>query len=255
VRAWALAFGVPFFLGSAVVVLTLSITMAAPWRTTGLWALLLLPFEAAAILWLVARLGRTEAARGAVLAALLALALLPPAARSAVYVREGMLDRQTGGPRQERAAGLHAVRELARHGGGGKALLDSMGNLEFLDVLAGSGEPGRFVLSHGTDPQVVANDMPFGRPPPPDRFDLARGGSAEALAAEDVRLLLVRAPRFVAALDAAGGRWERAGEFGSWVLFRPRGAAAGDGGVTPGPAPAIPRPRPAGTPAGAAGAN
>jgi hypothetical protein len=130
-----------------------------------------------------------------------------------------MLDRQTGGWRQERAAGLHVARELARSGGG-KALLDSAANLAFLDVLTGSGDPKRFVLSHGTDPQVVANDMPFGGPAPPDRFGLARGGSAEALAAEDVRLLLVREPRFVAALDAAG-RWERARAFGPWVLYRP----------------------------------
>jgi hypothetical protein len=164
-----------------------------------------------------------------------------------------MLDRGTGGPRQERAAGLHAARELGRSAdGGGKALLDSMDNLEFLDVLAGSGEPGRFVLSHGTDPQRVANAHPFGGPPPPDRFGLERGGSAEALAAEGVRLLLVRTPRLMAALDAAG-RWERARAFGPWVLYRPR--TAGDGGVTPSPAPATPRPGPAGTPGAGAGAS
>lgn len=267
VRAWAFAFGVPFFLVSAVVVLTLSITMAAPWRTTGVWALLLLPFEALAIVGLAARAGERGAARrGVVAAALLAVALVPPAARSAVYAREGMLDSRTGGPRQERAAGLHAARELARSGGG-KALLDSAGNLEFLDVLAGSGEPKRFVLSHGTDPQVVANDLPLGGPPPPDRFGLARGGSDEALAAEDVRLLLVREPRFVSALEAAG-RWERERSFGPWVLFRPparggRAEVAGGGLVRraltrdlrPSPAPAKPHPGPAGTPAAAAGAT
>ncbi len=222
VRAWALAFGVPLVLSTAVMVLTLSITMAAPWRTIGIWSLLLLPFEALAVLRIAAWLGRSGAPpRRAAVAALLAVALLPPAARSAVYVREGMLDRQAGGWRQERAAGLHAVRELERSGGGGKALLDSASNLEFLDVLAGSGDPKRFVLSHGTDPQVVANDMPLGRPPPEDRFGLARGGSDEALAAEGVRLLLVREPRFVGALDAAD-RWKRAREFSPWVLYRPR---------------------------------
>ena len=221
-RAWALAFGVPLLLGTAVMVLSLSITMAAPWRTTGIWALLLLPFEALAIIRLADRLGTGRTRRGIALAALLAVALLPPAVRSAVYVREGMLDRQTGGWRVERAAGLHAARELARSGGGdGKVLLDSAGNLEFLDVLTGSGDPKRFVLSHGTDPQVVANDFPLGGPPPPDRFGLARGGSDAALAAEGVRLLLVREPRFVAALDAAD-QWKRAREFGPWVLYRPR---------------------------------
>ena len=244
-------------------VLSLSIPMAAPWRTTGTWALLLLPFEALAIVRLAAWLGRGGAARrgaAAAAAVLLAVALLPPALRSAVYVREGMTDARTGQWREERAAGLHVARELARSGGGGKALLDSARNLEFLDVLAGSGEPKRFVLSHGTDPQVVANDLPLGGPPPADRFGLARGGSDEAFAAEDIRLLLVREPRFIAALDAAG-RWERAGTFGSWVLYRPRAEAgppvAGRGGrgVTPSPVPATPRPGPTGTPAGAAGAS
>ena len=221
VRAWVLAFGAPLFLTTVVIVLSLSVTMAAPWRTIGIWALLLLPFEALAIVRLATWLGeRGRPPRGVAVAVLLAVALLPPAARSAVYVREGMLDRQTGGWRVERAAGLHATRELAGSGGG-KALVDSAHGLEFLDVLVGSGDPKRFVLSHGTDPLVVAHDMPFGGPLLPDRFGLARGGSAEALAAEDIRVLLVREPRFIAALDAAG-RWERAGAFGLWVLYRPR---------------------------------
>ena len=222
VRAWALAFGVPLLLSTAVMVLTLSITMAAPWRTIGIWALLLLPFEALAIVRVADRLGHGRA-RGVAVAVLLAAALLPPAARSAVYARDGMLDNRTGGWREERAAGLHTVRELARSGSG-KALLDSAANLDFLDVLAGSGDPKRFVLSHGTDPQVVANAFPLGGPALEDRFGLARGGSAEALAAEDVRLLLVREPRFMAALDAAG-RWERARAFGPWVLYGPRAEA------------------------------
>ncbi len=222
VRAWALAFGAPLFLTTVVIVLSLSVTMAAPWRTIGIWALLLLPFEALAIVRLATWLGeRGRARRGVAVAVLLSVALLPPAARSAVYVHEGMLDRQTGGWRVEREAGLHAARELAGSGGGGKALLDSAHGLDFLDVLVGSGDPKRFVLSHGTDPLVVAHDMPFGGPPPPDRFGLARGGSAEALAAEDICVLLVREPRFIAALDAAA-RWERAGAFGLWVLYRPR---------------------------------
>ena len=106
----------------------------------------------------------------------------------------------------------------------------------------------------------MANDFPLGGPLPADRFGLADGGSAEALAAEGVRLLLVRTPRFTAALDAAG-RWERAREFGPWVLYRPRAeaglpVAGGDGGrLRPSPAPATPRPGPAGRPAAAAGAS
>ncbi len=226
-RAWALAFGAPFVLITAMMVLSLSIPMAAPWRTTGTWALLLLPFEALAIVRLAAWLGRGDRRRAAgfAAAALLAVALFPPAVRSAVYVREGMTDGRTGQPREDRAAGLYTVRELARSGGGGKALLDSAGNLDFLDVLAGSGEPKRFVLSHGTDPLAVANAAPMGGPPPEDRFGLARGGSDEAFAAEDIRLLLVREPRIVAAIDAAG-RWERDRAFGPWVLFRPRAADA-----------------------------
>jgi hypothetical protein len=224
VRAWTLAFGAPLLLITATMVLTFSIPMAAPWRTTGPWALLLLPFEALAIVWFVARLGRGQPTRSAVAtAALLGLALLPPAARSAVYVRGGMLDLQTGAWREDREAGLHVVRELG--GSDGQALLDSAGNLEFLDVLAGSGAPGRFVLSHGTNALAVASYTPSQGPPPADRFDLARGGSAEALAAERVRLLLVRNPQFLDVLDGSQ-RWRRARSFGAWVLFRPRAAEA-----------------------------
>ena len=194
VRAWTVAFGAPLLLITATMVLTFSIPMAAPWRTTGAWALLLLPFEALAIVRLAAWLGgRGQRMRGAVVAAvLLAVGLLPPAARSAVYVREGMLDAQTGAWREDRAAGLHVVRELGASGA--KALLDSAGNLDFLHVLDGSGAPERFVLSHGTDPLAVASYTPSQGPPPADRFSLGSGGSPEVLAAERVRLLLVRNP-------------------------------------------------------------
>ena len=221
VRAWTVAFGAPLLLITATMVLTFSIPMAAPWRTTGAWALLLLPFEALAIVRLAAWLGgRGQRMRGAVVAAvLLAVGLLPPAARSAVYVREGMLDAQTGAWREDRAAGLHVVRELGASGA--KALLDSAGNLDFLHVLDGSGAPERFVLSHGTDPLAVASYTPSQGPPPADRFSLGSGGSPEVLAAERVRLLLVRNPGFVAALDELE-RWQRARTFGAWVLFRPQ---------------------------------
>lgn len=235
-RAWALAFGAPLLLITAAMVATLSLPMAAPWRTTGTWALLLLPFEAAAILRAVGWFADRRA-RGLAAAALLAAALLPPAVRSGVYVREGMTDPQTHGPRAEREAGLDAVRRLDR-AGGGTVLVDSFRNLDFLDVLAGSGEPDRFVLSHGSDPLAVANDLPLGGVLPPDRFDLANGAVRAATAPEDVRVLLVRTPRFVAALDAAPGRWQRVGEFGAWVEYRRAGddaSAAGSGPRRPAP--------------------
>jgi len=230
-RAWALAFGAPLFLITATMVVTLSLPMAAPWRTTGTWALLLLPFEAAAILHAIGWFADRRA-RGLAAAALLAAALLPPAVRSGVYVREGMTDPQTRGPRAEREAGLDAVRRLDR-AGGGTALVDSLGNLDFLDVLAGSGEPDRFVLSHGGDPLAVANDLPLGGVLPPDRFDLANGAARAATAPEDVRVLLVRTPRFIAALDAVPGRWERVGEFGAWVEYRRTAGTSSAAGADP----------------------
>ncbi|MBK1659605.1 hypothetical protein [Paracraurococcus ruber] len=110
-RPWAAAFGAPLPLLTATMVLTFSIPTAAPWRTTGLWVLALLPFQASAMLWLARAAARFVPPRLAV-AALLALALLPMAGRSALYVASGMRDPLTGGLRQEATAGRAALRLL-----------------------------------------------------------------------------------------------------------------------------------------------
>jgi hypothetical protein len=146
-----------------------------------------------------------------------------------------MLDDGLQDWRREREAGLFIMDELARFGNG-KVLIDSAENLDFLDVMTGSTVPERFVLTSTADPLEVANYMPLRtkyyreadeaiiRKYFADQFNLDRGGSVEALARNDIKLVLVRAPRFVQGLEGSA-LVDRLRSFGGWVLYRVRSNA------------------------------
>jgi hypothetical protein len=234
IRTWAAIFFVPFPLVTAVMIASMSIPMAAPWRTSGPWVFFLLPFTGLALLrtseWLWKGRARTWG-----LAGLLLVALVPPVIHTAQIVRKGMLDDATRDWRREREAGLFIMDELARLRGG-KVLIDSTDNLDYLDVMTGSTVPERFVLTSAADPLEVANYMPLRtkyyreadagiiRKYFADQFNLDRGGSAEALARNDVKLVLVRAPGLVHGLEGSA-LVERLCSFGGWVLYRVRSNA------------------------------
>jgi hypothetical protein len=232
--AWAAIFFAPLALITAVMIASMSIPSSVPWRTSGAWVLLLLPFTALALARTseVFRQGRS---RTVVLTGLLLLALVPPAIHTAQIARSGMLDDGLQDWRREREAGLFIKNELA-HFADGKALIDSMDNLDYLDVMAGSTVPERFVLTSGADPLDVANHMPLQakyyrdanaeiiQKYFADHFNLDRGGSIEALARNNVKLVLVRTPRFAQGLDSSA-LLERLRDFGGWVLYRVRADA------------------------------
>lgn len=232
-RRWALMLWLPLPVISAALLATLSITQVASWRQASLWILLLLPFQAQALVAIAERL-RRFAWRGWAVAGLATLALLPMLARDLRIVDRGMMSWETMARRDERRIGLH-LREALERLGGGRVLLDAQAQLDFLDVLTGSGIPERFVLTSDAPAQEVALAMPFtvGRPESrdplkmaryqSDRFALAKGGEAKALRARDIRLILVRAPEFVAALDTSS-LVAREEEFPGWTLYRLRSA-------------------------------
>jgi hypothetical protein len=146
-----------------------------------------------------------------------------------------MLDDGLQDWRREREAGLFIKNELA-HFDDGRVLIDSMDNLDYLDVMAGSTVPERFVLTSGADPLDVANHMPLQakyyrdanaeiiQKYFADQFNLDRGGSIEALARNNIKLVLVRTPRLVRGLDT-GALLDRLRDFGGWVLYRVRADA------------------------------
>lgn len=240
IRAWVLVFGIPLFIASAVMVATLSIPLAVSWRTLGVWSLLMLPFSSLALVRLAARLGEARGRwRGRALAVAVAVAALPIVVHDLRLAQGGMTNYETGQPRQERRIGLRLRAALEREGG--RALVDSYDNLDFLDVIVGAALPGRFVTSADADPNEVANFVPMrarilrdrdsaviarylG-----DRFDLAHGGDAAALARRDIRLLAVREKAFVAALDASPLVERLPEAYAGWVLYRRRGPPGTDG--------------------------
>lgn len=231
VRDWAAIFFAPFALITAIMIATMSIPGAAPWRTSGAWVLLLLPFTALALVRVSEWLWHGRAGAWP-LAGLLVVALVPPAMHSAQIVRRGMLEDVTQDWRGERRAGLYIKDELARLGDG-RVLIDSTDNYDYLDVMTGSTVPKRFVLTSTADLLEVASYMPLRtkyyregdeaiiRKYFADQFDLDNGGSLDTLAKHDIKLIIVTAPRFVQGLDGST-LVERLRSFGEWVLYRVR---------------------------------
>jgi len=231
VRVWAAIFFAPLALITAMMIATMSIPSAAPWRTSGAWVLLFLPFTALALVRVSEWLWHGRAGAWP-LAGLLVVALVPPAMHSAQIVRSGMLDDVTQDWRGERRAGLYIKDELA-HLGDGRVLIDSTDNYDYLDVMTGSTVPKRFVLTSTADPLEVANYMPLRskyyregdkaiiRKYFADQFDLDEGSSLDILEKHDIKLIIVMAPEFVQSLDGST-LVERLGSFGEWVLYRVR---------------------------------
>ncbi|HZF76281.1 MAG TPA: glycosyltransferase family 39 protein [Acetobacteraceae bacterium] len=234
-RGYALGFLAAFPLMSLVMFLTGSIALAATWRLVGIWSLLVLPFGALALVRLA---GRVAAWLSAPRRALVALALVPalalPAIRDLRLARFGMYNWETESWRHDTQAGRAAVAELGRLGGG-RVVVDSLGNLDFLEVMVGSGMPEVFVTSADAPAPEVALYVPMGRHLREvgdaalverylaDRFGLQEGGEPEALRARDIRVAVVRDPAAKAALDASP-RAERVQAWPDWTVYRLRPA-------------------------------
>jgi hypothetical protein len=234
IRLWAVVFGVPLPVISVVMVISLSIPMTATWRTSGAWALLLVPFTAAGVLRGAAFLWPNGVPRWAAVAALL-LAVVPVSIRDARYIREGMYNANIRGWRQDHEVGQYAVAAL-RKKGEGKILVDSSDNLDYLDVIAESGAPELFLDTARADPLEVAHYAPSmpDTPPPTDpaiveqyltdKFGLADGGAADALLGDNIRIIVARNPAFIAGLNASQAvRRERT--FAGWVVYCVRRSA------------------------------
>lgn len=229
-NVWAVIFFAPLVVESVVQTFTMNVPLAASWRVSGIWTLLLLPFTSFA-LWRYAHRIPNNVNRVAVFAVGLAVGAGLFAARSGQIISFGL---SSDGSAREVA--LYIKQELAKVGHG-KVLLDSVDNCDFLYVLAENGAPEAFVLNAGDDPLVVANyfpladklrkenDGPIVERYLTDRFALDRGGSADEFAKSDIRfaLVLVRNARFIDGLNQSP-LVERVRPFGQWVLYRTRSA-------------------------------
>ncbi len=244
-RGFAAGFMAALPLMGVTMLATSAVSLAATWRLVGAWSLLLLPFGALALVrsaeWAAARLRApgmaVPGATATTLAALLLPAVALPAARDLRLARAEMYNWATGTWRHDAEAGRAAVAELERLGGG-RVVVDSLGNLDFLDVMVGSGAPRLFVTSADAPAPAVGLYGPMARhfretgdtarleAYLADRFGLAAGGDPAALAARGIRLALVRDAGMRAALGASPEA-ELVGVWPDWALyrFRPKGLA------------------------------
>ncbi|MBB37259.1 MAG: hypothetical protein CME88_00015 [Hirschia sp.] len=150
IRYWAYA-----VLGSLVVVtiatfLTGSIAFAAPWRLGGVWSLLLLPFLASFIFWVIEQFQRTST-RNVVAAALIMVTVSGFGLQSILRVRHTIWNPPFS--QNDLSAGRFLRGWLSSHDG--RILVESS-DYHFLNVIVASNTPERVSPTSGDDPQLVA---------------------------------------------------------------------------------------------------
>ena len=226
VLLWSLLFLLPLLVFSVTTVVSLSTPTAATWRTSGVWTLMILPFDAVAALWIGQYLARSARLPQAALAALLLLAMVPNGIRSLWYTHDGLYNNETHLAHQERALDRFIDKKL-EHTRAGEALIDSSTNLDYLDVLAFAKDPDRLLLTGGGDPVRIGfyepmkqayADNPKAQFYLRDRFGLDHGGNLQALNAHHVSMIVVRNPAFIAALNTSPLA-TRVRSFNDWTVF------------------------------------
>ena len=208
---WTLLFAVPLLVFSVYTVVTFSIPTAATWRTSGVWTLMMLPFDAFVVLRIGTILNKSFRTPRPILAVLLLLAILPMGVRSLWYMHDGLRNNDTLKVHQEHKLDAYLDLQLASSPGS-MALVDSSNNLDYLDLLAFSHFPDRLMLTAAGDPVRIGFYEPMrqayaGRPDVSvfltDRFNLEHGGALQMFTAHHIRLVVVRNPAFLHALDAS----------------------------------------------------
>ena len=208
---WALVFGVPLLVFSLYSVLTFSIPTAATWRISGVWTLMMLPFDAFVMLRIGTILARSIRIPYPGWAVLLLLAVLPMSVRSLWYVRDGLRNNETRQAHQERKIDAYLDLQLAS-APASRVLIDSSSNLDYLDLLAFSRFPDRLILTAAGDPVRIGFYEPMRRAYAgradvssllTDRFDLEHGGTLKMFAQHHVSLVVARDPAFLVALDSS----------------------------------------------------
>ncbi len=211
IRTWTLLFAVPLLVFSLYTVLTFSIPTAATWRTSGVWTLMMLPFDAF-VAWRIGTIlvGSIRAPRP-VLAMLLLFAILPMGVRSLWYRHDGLRNNETLLAHQEYKLDAYLDLQLASSPGS-MVLIDSSSNLDYLDLLAFSRFPDRLILTAAGDPVQIGFYEPMrhaydGRSDVSafltDRFNLEHGGILKMLVAHHIRLVVVRDRAIVGAMNAS----------------------------------------------------
>ena len=211
IRTWTLLFAVPLLVFSLYTVLTFSIPTAATWRTSGVWTLMMLPFDAFVVLRIGTFLVGSIRAPRPLLAMLLLVAILPMGVRSLWYRHDGLRNNNTLLAHQEYKLDAYLNAQLASSPGS-LVLIDSSSNLDYLDLLAFSRFPDRLILTAAGDPVRIGFYVPMRRaydgrsdiaPFLTDRFDLEHGGTLTALAAHHVGLVVVRDHAIVDAMNTS----------------------------------------------------
>ncbi len=220
IRIWAALEFTPMILVSVAAFVSRSTPLASPWRLSGTWIIMVIPFFAYAVTWLWDSL----TGRRALIAAsvLLASGVFPMIGRTATKLSGSKLTTEE----------LNIGRKVGNmlDGSSGQALIESSEGFEYLDMLVATGHLDRFILTRGEDPFVLAifsGDIAAWENRDPDlianharvNYSFDQGVDPQVLACDGISLFLVqsdelestaaRTPGLSVAVVGAG-----------WTLFR-----------------------------------
>lgn len=223
-RIWIVAAATSLLLVSLLTFASSSVAYAMPWRLSGIWTLLLIPFLADWIRNLSER--SPTQYRGMVI--MCTIILVMGAFSFQTLNRALSLRESAPFPSTDLQAGDFIEDWLATNARG-NVLVEANGQYRFLNILVSANNSDRVFLSTGDDVQMIAlhiGQADYWEAADPVRYEsyispkygLAQGGALSKLKQENIKMVLVETSSYVDALESSSN-FDAAAKFGDWIVF------------------------------------
>jgi len=222
----------PLVILGVMMVASLSVPLAAPFRIDGIWVLLAMPFAAWLIVTAADHLRASAPVRIGAVAVLAYLAFMASFIETHDTVKGYYAGANDLIVKEDLVMGRRLREILASDPR--NIVVDAIDNLSFLNAAAVANAPERMITNVDADPVltgIYSTSRPKYEADPDktvletymtDRFNIEGGLDPAQLKKRNVGYLLMRNARYITACDA-NPRLERLESFGAWVLYMVRG--------------------------------
>jgi len=223
IREWFIILFVPLCVVTAVMILTLSVPGAAPWRISGPWVLLLVPFLAYAI----DKLSNDAFFNKPNFLKLSSIVFFTLLCSISFYIASRNMSNNSFFSMDDLQSGLF-IRDIISSNDK-RVLLESDRGFRYLNVIVASNLPGRLILNTGDDPVAIAlyipnekyyrkNDENIVQKYLSDKYGLDGDINVNSLTEKNIKYIMVRNNNYVQLMKKSI-YFNEIKRFGRWILF------------------------------------